>query len=190
MNLLYYSAISSSSVLRASIICIFPWHFGNVPGNIRKNGNETSVKVRKMDEEPINKCDAVHHHYYNVRREPCRDAKSCVSRATIAILMWLLLISNICAFCSWDAMYAISAETVYYFYICTVCLWDAKYCVSTLVVANNKQRILINNYDGASPVETQNIASHEQVLRYWQWFLLLKTFEAFACETQYFASLL
>ena len=115
MNLLYYSAISSSSVLRASIICIFSWHFGNVPGNIRKNGNETSVKVRKMDEEPINKCDAVHHHYYNNGASPVETQNIASHEQGLRYIY-----SNI-----------ITHE------ICIYPLWDARFCVSTLVAANN-----------------------------------------------------
>jgi len=35
-----------------------------------------------------------------------------------------------------------------------------------LPVAYDIMGYSINNHDGASPVETQNLASHEQVLRY------------------------
>ena len=102
------------------------------------------------------------------RRQPCRDAKSCVSRATNSI--------SISIFPS--------------IYIGLTFLRDAKSCVSTFRIQRYKTESCIISLQRRQPVETQNLASHEQRTRFLSAYFRKYILGLPSCETQNLASLL
>ena len=69
-------------------------------------------------------------------------------------------------------------------------MWDARFCVSTLGRHRSEPETFTLYYNGGSPVETQDFASHEKVSAIYIDRNVLIDIEFVACETQDFASLL